>query len=78
MPGPQTLAIPVSFETGSMRYKALEQALFVGAGRFIVGEGGLTVEYRISKVSKGLGPAGGEVGGSGDGDAGGEGASQED
>lgn len=42
-----------------MRYKALEQALFVGAGRFIVGDGGLTAEYRISKVCKGsvVGPS---------------------
>jgi len=48
--------IQVSFETGSMRYKALEQALFVGAGRFIVDEGGLKAEYRISKVCKGIGP----------------------
>ncbi|EXJ71319.1 uncharacterized protein A1O5_05125 [Cladophialophora psammophila CBS 110553] len=53
----------LSFETGSMRYKALEQALFVGAGRFIVGEGGLTVEYRISKVCKGPGAAGEDDGG---------------
>lgn len=47
-----------------MRYKSLEQALFVGSGRFIVGEGALSVEYRISKVCKGPGdasPAGGEV-----------------
>ena len=58
-----------------MRYKALEQALFVGAGRFIVGEGGLTVEYRISKLCAGQGAAG-EVGG-GDAAAGGEEASQE-
>jgi hypothetical protein len=39
-----------------MRYKVLEQALFVGAGRFIVDEGGLKAEYRISKVCKGIGP----------------------
>ena len=48
--------IQVSFETGSIRYKALEQSLFVGAGRFIVDGSGLKVEYRISKVSKGPGP----------------------
>ena len=53
----------MSFETGSLRYKALEQALFVGAGRFIVDDGGLKVEYRISKVSKGLGPAGARTSG---------------
>lgn len=50
--------IQVSFETGSMRYKALEQALFVGAGRFIVDDAGLKAEYRISKVCKGSGPEG--------------------
>jgi len=44
--------INVSFETGSMRYKSLEQSLFVGAGRFIVDDGGLKVEYRISKVCR--------------------------
>ncbi|EXJ59092.1 hypothetical protein A1O7_06523 [Cladophialophora yegresii CBS 114405] len=49
--------IHVSFETGSIRYKSLEQALFVGSGRFIIDERGLTVEYRISKVCKGLGAA---------------------
>ncbi|EXJ77669.1 hypothetical protein A1O3_09898 [Capronia epimyces CBS 606.96] len=45
--------IQVSFETGSMRYKSLEQALFVGAGRFVIKDGALSVEYRISKVCKG-------------------------
>ncbi|KAJ9607477.1 hypothetical protein H2200_007555 [Cladophialophora chaetospira] len=45
----------VTFETGSMRYKSLEQALFVGSGRFVIDERGLTVEYRISKVCKGPG-----------------------
>ena len=49
--------IQVTFETGSMRYKSLEQALFVGSGRFVIDERGLTVEYRISKVCKGPGPA---------------------
>ena len=47
--------IQVTFETGSMRYKSLEQALFVGSGRFVIDERGLTVEYRISKVCKGPG-----------------------
>ncbi|OCT52133.1 hypothetical protein CLCR_09192 [Cladophialophora carrionii] len=69
--------IQVSFETGSMRYKSLEQALFVGSGRFIIDERGLTVEYRISKVCKGLGaaaedteaaPVGGENAGEGQAD----------
>jgi hypothetical protein len=40
-----------------MRYKCLEQALFVGSGRFVIDERGLTVEYRISKVCKGAGAA---------------------
>jgi len=44
-----------------MRYKPLEQALFVGAGRFLVDDGGLKVEYRISKVSKGTGSGGAEA-----------------
>ena len=54
---PSCQVIQVTFETGSMRFKSLEQALFVGAGRFIVDERGLTVEYRISKVCKGAGAA---------------------
>jgi len=45
--------INVSFETGSMRYKSLEQALFVGSGRFIIEDHRLSVEYRISKVEAG-------------------------
>ncbi len=46
--------INVSFETGSLRYKSLEQSLFVGAGRFILEDGELKAEYRISKVCKGV------------------------
>lgn len=49
------LVIQITFETGSMRYKSLEQALFVGSGRFVIDERGLSVEYRISKVCKGTG-----------------------
>ncbi|KAI1616976.1 hypothetical protein EDD37DRAFT_645224 [Exophiala viscosa] len=49
--------IHVTFETGSMRYKALEQGVFVGAGRFVLEEGDLKVEYRISQVCKGSGLA---------------------
>ncbi|KIV79594.1 hypothetical protein PV11_07145 [Exophiala sideris] len=45
--------IHVTFETGSMRYKALEQGVFVGAGRFVLEEGDLKVEYRISRVCRG-------------------------
>ena len=40
-----------------MRYRALEQALFVGSGRFILSDEGLRVEYRISKVCGGSGGA---------------------
>ena len=50
--------IHVTFETGSMRYKALEQGVFVGAGRFVLEDGDLKVEYRISQVCKGGGLAG--------------------
>lgn len=49
--------IHVTFETGSMRYKALEQGVFVGAGRFVLEDGDLKVEYRISRVCKGGGLA---------------------
>jgi hypothetical protein len=40
----------VTFETGFEKYKELETGVFVGAGRFIVDERGLTSEYRVSKV----------------------------
>jgi hypothetical protein len=40
-----------------MRYRALEQALFVGSGRFILCDEGLKAEYRISKVCAGSGGA---------------------
>ncbi len=49
--------IHITFETGAMRYRALEQALFVGSGRFILTDEGLKVEYRISKVCAGPGGA---------------------
>ncbi|KAL8752739.1 MAG: hypothetical protein Q9184_005642 [Pyrenodesmia sp. 2 TL-2023] len=40
-----------TFETGDEKLKALENGVFVGAGRFIVEKGRpLTVEYRVSKV----------------------------
>ena len=48
-----------------MRYKALEQALFVGAGRFLVTDNGLDVEYRISQVCRGQGLEAGEGDGQG-------------
>lgn len=47
--------IHVTFETGVPRFKALEQAIFVGSGRFILDGNGLTAEYRISQVCKGEG-----------------------
>jgi hypothetical protein len=53
----RTVVIQLSFETGSLRYKALEQALYVGSGRFVIDERGLTVEYRISQVCRGPGVA---------------------
>lgn len=41
----------MTFETGVEKYRALENALFVGAGRVVIGEGGaLTVEYQVSQV----------------------------
>ncbi len=41
----------MSFETGAEKYRALENALFVGAGRVVVGAAGnFTVEYRVSQV----------------------------
>jgi Protein of unknown function (DUF3237) len=41
----------MTFETGAERYRALENALFVGAGRVVTGEdGALTVEYQVSQV----------------------------
>ena len=46
--------IHVTFETGALRFKPLEQALFVGAGRFILNDTGLSAEYRISQVCKGI------------------------
>ncbi|RVX70178.1 hypothetical protein B0A52_05511 [Exophiala mesophila] len=45
----------VTFETGASRFKPLEEAIFVGAGRFILDGSGLSAEYRISQVCKGIG-----------------------
>ncbi|KAF2866330.1 hypothetical protein BDV95DRAFT_208408 [Massariosphaeria phaeospora] len=43
--------VTFSFETGSQKYKELQNGVFVAAGRFVVeeGEGGI-VEYRVSRV----------------------------
>ena len=48
-------AIHVEFETGCDRYRSLELAMFVGAGRFVVDEkkGRVSVEYLISQVVSG-------------------------
>ncbi|KFY70918.1 hypothetical protein V499_08882 [Pseudogymnoascus sp. VKM F-103] len=40
----------LTFETGSEDLRLLEQKVYVGNGRFIVEDGGLTVEYKISQV----------------------------
>jgi RNA polymerase I-specific transcription initiation factor RRN6 len=45
--------VTFSFETGSEKYKDLQNGTYVAAGRFVVGEeakGGVIVEYRVSKV----------------------------
>ena len=42
------------FETGEEKLKDLELGTFVGAGRFLVGDGKpVTVEYKLSKLIKG-------------------------
>jgi hypothetical protein len=43
-------ATHVTFETGSEEFRLLEQKVYVGNGRFIVEDGNLTVEYKISQV----------------------------
>ncbi|KAF8541451.1 hypothetical protein BDD12DRAFT_829250 [Trichophaea hybrida] len=43
------LALP-QFQTGHEKYKYLENLVFVASGRAIVGEGGVTVEYKVSQV----------------------------
>lgn len=43
--------VTFSFETGSEKWKELQNGVYVGAGRFVVGEGkGVIVEYRVSRV----------------------------
>jgi RNA polymerase I-specific transcription initiation factor RRN6 len=43
--------VTFSFETGSDKYKELQNGTYVAAGRFVVGEGeGTVVEYRVSRV----------------------------
>ncbi|KAF2277352.1 uncharacterized protein EI97DRAFT_432231 [Westerdykella ornata] len=48
--------VTFSFETGSEKYKELENGIYVAAGHFIVnepGQKGVVVEYKVSKVVKG-------------------------
>lgn len=39
-----------TFETGTPELKELENSHWMGNGRFVLGENGLTVESRVSKV----------------------------
>ncbi|KFY96421.1 hypothetical protein V498_02703 [Pseudogymnoascus sp. VKM F-4517 (FW-2822)] len=43
-------ATHVTFETGAPELRLLEQRIYVGNGRFIVEDGNLVVEYKISQV----------------------------
>ncbi|KAF1810415.1 hypothetical protein P152DRAFT_508721 [Eremomyces bilateralis CBS 781.70] len=46
--------VTMKFETGSPAYKSLETMLLVAQGRFVKeADGGITVEYRVSKVLAG-------------------------
>ncbi|RMZ83971.1 hypothetical protein DV737_g1330, partial [Chaetothyriales sp. CBS 132003] len=45
--------INVSFESGSEKYQDLERAIFVGSGRFVVGNSSLMSEYKVSRVGAG-------------------------
>lgn len=47
------VVINVTFESGCERFKELETGVFVGAGRFVVDERGLSSEYKVSKVVMG-------------------------
>ncbi|KIW13603.1 hypothetical protein PV08_08793 [Exophiala spinifera] len=42
--------ITVEFETGSEKYKALETAVFAAAGHFVLEDGAVSVEYKLSQV----------------------------
>jgi hypothetical protein len=39
-------------QTGSAKYKRLETAVFAGAGHYIVEEGAVLVEYKLSQLVK--------------------------
>jgi RNA polymerase I-specific transcription initiation factor RRN6 len=45
--------VTFSFETGSEKYKDLENGTYVAAGRFVNEDGKTTVEYKVSRVMKG-------------------------
>jgi RNA polymerase I-specific transcription initiation factor RRN6 len=48
--------VTFSFETGSQKFKDLENGTFVAAGHFVVnepGQKGVVVEYKVSKVVSG-------------------------
>ena len=48
------VVIEIKFETGEGKLKALEDGVFIGAGRFIVEKDRpVVVEYKISQVVKG-------------------------
>lgn len=42
--------VTFSFETGSEKWKGLQNGTWVAAGRFVVEDGKTVVEYRVSKV----------------------------
>jgi RNA polymerase I-specific transcription initiation factor RRN6 len=44
--------VSFTFETGSEKYKELQNGTYVAAGHFVTGEGepGVVVEYKVSKV----------------------------
>ena len=45
-----TLGFTHSFEVGEGQYKELENCTWVGNGRFIVEDGGIMLESRVSKL----------------------------
>jgi RNA polymerase I-specific transcription initiation factor RRN6 len=42
--------VTFGFETGSGKYKGLQDGVYVAAGRFRVEEGKTVVEYRVGRV----------------------------
>jgi len=45
--------VTFNFETGSEKYKELENGTYVAAGHFVKEDGKTFVEYKVSKVVKG-------------------------